>query len=176
MERRFEEIITRLSTTLKRITYKIKVRQAFFNEEDLFQEALLHLWQDYNRGKLSDKTDSYILQGCYYHLKNYIRKSKPRVLCVSMDEVSREEPDTPKGPLSLKDERAERFLEDLHNKFLVEAIRNNGLTRREKEVLSFVGEGLTTREIGRKLGVSHVMVVKLISRAKVKCRRHIDKI
>ena len=70
----FDVLMKRISPTLQRITQKLNGHFTFMDHEDLFQEALLHLWTDFQNGSLSDKTDSYVLQGCYYHLKNYIRK------------------------------------------------------------------------------------------------------
>ena len=40
----------------------------------------------------------------------------------------------------------------------------NRLNEREKNILSLYLKGLTTREIGRTLGVSHVMVIKVEKR------------
>ena len=51
---------------------------------------------------------------------------------------------------------------------------NNGLTPREKEVFILALEGLTVREIGDRLGVSHVRVVKLRANIKEKCIKHLD--
>jgi RNA polymerase sigma factor (sigma-70 family) len=44
------------------------------------------------------------------------------------------------------------------------------LDEREQEVLRLLMEGLTVREIGDRLGISHVMVVKLWRRMRDKCR------
>jgi len=38
---------------------------------------------------------------------------------------------------------------------------NNGFSKREKDVFGLLLEGYTVREAGGKLGISHVMVVKL---------------
>ena len=46
----FEALLKKISPTLKRITYKLNGHCAYFNNDDLFQEAVLHLWQDYNKG------------------------------------------------------------------------------------------------------------------------------
>ena len=100
----FEELVKRLSPTLKRITYRLNGHFTFFNDEDLFQEALVRLWQDFNAGKLDDKTDSYILQGCYFHLKNYIRKCKTRTKLISIEAIVDAESRNLKGALSLEDE------------------------------------------------------------------------
>ena len=70
----FEELTERISPKLKGIIYKIHRPSHSLSEDDLYQEAILQLWYDYQDGKLSDKTDSYILQGCYFYLKNYMRK------------------------------------------------------------------------------------------------------
>ncbi len=155
----FSEMVKRLSLTLKRIAYGLNRRPAFFNNEDLYQEALLRLWQDFQEGRLSDKTDSYILQGCYFHLKNYLRKAKINNVAVSMEAVINEE------GLSLEEvlspESAVSCQDQLEAKMLSEYVQNNGFTSQEKEVFSLSLEGLTTREIGRRLGVSHVRIVKV---------------
>ena len=70
----YPDLLKRLSPRLKGITHKLNGKFTFFNEEDLFQEAAVRLWQEFELGRLAGKTDSYILQGCYFHLKNYIRK------------------------------------------------------------------------------------------------------
>lgn len=171
----FEVLMKRVSPTLKRITYRLNGHYAFLNDEDLFQEALIHLWGGFKQGKLQDKTDSYILQGCHFHLKNYLRKTKPKARCVSLDSLADAEGGRnpgeglllePQDPLNIKDY--------LHDKLLADTIRNNGFTTREKDILSFCAEGLTTRQMGAKLGISHVRVVKLISKIRDKCRKYID--
>jgi len=170
----FEVLVKKLSPTLKRITYKLNGHFTFFNDEDLFQEALIHLLQDFRAGRLQDKTDSYILQGCYFHLKNYIRKSKARVNLLNLELVSKEEAGCLKDSLLLQDEASKYYLDNLNNRMLAETIQNNGLTTREKEILAFSSDGLTTREIGSRLGVSHVRVVKLMHRIREKCLKYRD--
>jgi RNA polymerase sigma factor (sigma-70 family) len=173
----FETLVEKISPTLKRITHKLDWHFTAFNEEDLRQEALLYLWQDFKVGKLSDKTDSYILQGCYFHLKNYIRTKKPRRTMLSLDALADEEAGAgSRQALYLQDERCNHYREDLHCKLLAETIRNNGLKQREKDALFLFAEGLTSREIGARLGISHVAVIKLMRKARQKCERYLDKI
>ncbi len=169
----FEQLVKKISPKLKGITHKLNGRFTFFNDDDLFQEALLHLWLDYESGKLGDKTDSYILQGCYFHLKNYIRIVQDKSRLVSIDApINEENPDLGCYESYLEDPKPCR--DDTSRKMLVEDILNDGLTKREKEVFSFYLEGLTTREIGEKLGVSHVRVVKLQKKIKIKCQKFRD--
>jgi len=168
----FEELVKRLSPKLKRITYKLNGHFSFFNDEDLYQEALIHLWQDFFAGKLNDKTDSYILQGCYFHLKNYIRKARDKANLVSLNAMIDEEGSNLEEILCL--ENPESCLVDLENKILIGQIQNNGLTQREKEIFCLSLEGLTIREIGKRLGISHVRVVKLQKRIQGKCKKYID--
>src|SRR3989338_8416537 len=94
----FEELVKKLTPRLKGITHRLNGRFTFFNDEDLFQEALINLWQDFRDGALDDKTDSYILQGCYFHLKNYIRMQKLRTPLVSLEVMAGNE-----EGMSLKD-------------------------------------------------------------------------
>ncbi len=169
----YEELVKKLSPKLKGITHKLNGRFTFFTDDDLFQEALLHLWVDYKGDKLSDKTDSYILQGCYFHLKNYIRIVQDKSRLVSIDApVNEKNPELGCYGSCLEDPKPYR--DGIANKILIEDILNDGLTEREKEVFSFYLKGLTTREIGEKLGVSHVRVVKLQNKIKIKCQKFRD--
>lgn len=171
----FESLLRKISPILRRITYKVNIRYSFFNEEDLYQEAVIHLWEDFHKGRLNNKTDSYILQGCYFYLKNYIRKNHKRVSILSMDEPVGEENLDFKERLFYKEERPKGYIENLNSRILAETIRNNGLLPREKKILFFYADGLTTREIGARLGISHVMVVKLMSKIREKCQKYLDK-
>lgn len=172
----FEELVKKVSPTLKRITYRLNGHFTYFNEQDLYQEALIHLWDDFQAGKLSDKTDSYILQGCYFHLKNYIRKAKDKYNHVSLETVVNgdEQGMCLEEKLSLYAEDTQSPIDYFHNKLLLETIRNNGFTPREKDIINFYALGLTTRKIGQRLGISHVMVVKVTAQIKEKCKKYIE--
>jgi RNA polymerase sigma-70 factor (ECF subfamily) len=153
----FEELIERISPKLKGITCKIHGSYNSLSEEDLYQEAVLQLWVDHKNGKLSGKTDSYVLQSCYFYLKNYIRtiqdKTSLRSVNIPIDE------DTVK---------LEEETPDFDS--LMEDIFKNELTRKEKEIVFFYLQGWTTREIGERLGISHVSIVKLEEKIREKCK------
>ncbi|MFA5116661.1 MAG: sigma-70 family RNA polymerase sigma factor [Candidatus Omnitrophota bacterium] len=165
----FEELVKKLSPTLKRITYKLNGHFTFFSDEDLFQEALIRLFEEFQEGKLEDKTDSYILQGCYFHLKNYIRKTRDNAQMVSLSSLINEE----------GSELEEMLPSDVNfphpasgqDRVLIGGLEDSGLTEREKRLISLCMEGFTVRQIGEKLGVSHVMVVRLRNDIRNKCRR-----
>jgi len=171
----FEELVKKLSPTLKRIAYRIKGNFTFFNVDDLYQEALLRLWQDYNRGRLFDKTDSYILQGCYFHMRNYIRLQKTRKNILSLDALISADSDLRvEGLFGLQENVTAGYLRQLDNRLIAETIQNNGLDSREKQILRFYAQGLTTRQIGERLGVSHVRIVKLTAVIREKCKKYLD--
>ncbi len=172
----FEKLSKRLSSKMKGIVYRLNHCFTFFNDEDLFQEALIHLWEDFTAGKLADKTDSYILQGCYFYLQNYIRTAKDKFVSFSLDISINEEKNNFVECMLLKDEKSNDYFEHLNRRLFVEVIRNNGLTDREKGLLLFFAEGLTVREIGKRVGVSHVRVLKMRDEIRRKCRKYLDKI
>jgi RNA polymerase sigma factor (sigma-70 family) len=173
----FEELSRKFSPTIKRITYKLNGRYRSFDHDDLYQEAILHLWNAFRQDKLADKTDSYILQGCYFHLKNYIRKINERLSVLSLESLlADEDGPTLEERLPLSSYGEDNIRESLNNKLLVEAIQNNGFDRREKKILMFFKDGLTTRDIGKRLGISHVSVVKMMAKIRVKSRAYVDKI
>jgi RNA polymerase sigma factor (sigma-70 family) len=170
----YEKLLDKLSLVLKRITYKLSRQFLSFSAQDLFQEASLHLWQDFIEGKLNDKTDSYILQGCYFYLKNYIRKENLRYKLLSLEEACAGE--GANLEYFLEDEKAAGFFDSLNAKMVAENIRSNGLTSREKDILFLYADGLTTRDIGRRLGLSHVSIVKAMGKIREKCKKHVDEI
>lgn len=148
----FENIIQRVSPKLKSIARNLNGRHSFIDEEDLFQEALIYLWNNSSAGKWNDKTDSYILQGCYFYLKNYLRKTEDKFKQVSLHDLTDEEA----GLFS-----DARLINGMESSEVEEMLQGGGLTKREKQVLAFLSEGLTVRAIGKKIGVSHVMIIKI---------------
>lgn len=172
----FEELHQKLSPTIKRIAWRLNGHYRSFNHDDLYQEATIHLWSNFLKGKLSDKTDSYILQGCYFHLKNYIRKVNERSNVISIDAALSANVEATIDDVLGKYWSSDDCRFDLHNKFLAQSIQNNGFNPKEKKLLTYLSQGLTTRDIGKRLGVSHVSVVKVIKKMRVKSQKHLDKI
>ncbi len=170
----YETLIAKLTPKLRRICAKAHIRYGYFGADDLYQEALVHLWQAFDAGQLADKTDSYILQGCYFHLKNYLRTHYDRARLVYWEQSPKDEGSEGECPAVLEIEDPLRMREVVHCDLLIERIRNNGLTVREKEVFNLALEGLTVREIGARMGVSHVRVVKLAKAMRRKCLGHMD--
>lgn len=156
MKEDFENLIRKFSPTLRRITHKLNGHFTFFDEDDLFQEALEHLWIHYNGDKLRDKTDSYVLQGCYFHLKNYIRGALDKAKLVSLQKMSEESGDKLESFLG----REDRSIQDSAENSVIEE-KSKLMSRRETIVLKLSMAGLTAREIGARLGISHVMVLKV---------------
>ena len=170
----FEGLVNKLSPTIKRIAYKLNGHFTFMNHDDLYQEALLHLWMDFQTGRLSDKTDSYILQGCYFHLKNYIRTVQDKASLSSLEALVNDEGISLEETLQVCDPR--EYFTRLDSKLTVEDMSCDCLTKKEKKIMSLCMAGLTVREIGAKIGVSHVRVIKLKSRIRERLGRFQDKI
>ncbi|MCX5678181.1 MAG: sigma-70 family RNA polymerase sigma factor [Candidatus Omnitrophica bacterium] len=166
MYKNFEDMLKRLSPRLRGIAHRLNGRFTFFNDDDLFQEALAHLWVTFANGSLSGKTDSYILQGCYFYLKNYIRTAVDKAAFTSFNEFS-ENDDT--SLENLIPDNSQNIAKDVDERLLRESAGEN-MDAREREVLELSYDGLTVREIGKRLNISHVMVVKIRSRLKSKIR------
>ncbi len=166
----FEQLVKKFSPKLKGIAHKLNGRFTFFNDEDLYQEALIHLWSDFCANKLFGKTDSYILQGCYFYLKNYIRKAQDKRKLTSLDALVNEDGTDLEDLLPASE--PDTYYDYLNSKIFVEKMRNNGLNSKEKMFLSLSLEGLTYREIGSRMGISHVGVIKV----KNKIRARYEKI
>jgi RNA polymerase sigma factor (sigma-70 family) len=164
----YESLVTRISPILRRIARKLDGRFSFIDDADLYQEALVHLWKHYTEGRLADKTDSYIIQGCYFHLKNVIRKIHDDGRFISLSSVNEEDGALLEEVLLPKDMNSFDYIE---GRMQVEAVEACGMTERERHVLESCMEGMTTREIGRKMGISHVSVVKIRNKIKMKYQR-----
>jgi RNA polymerase sigma factor (sigma-70 family) len=167
MRERFQDMSDRLSPTMRRIAHRMNGHHTYFGDDDLYQEAIANLWVLYNKGDLDEKTDSYILQGCYFHLKNYLRKHLDRIRAISLDR----DPDG--GGIPDKDAPAAAswiLYNDNEPDAMVRDTALGRLDEREKEIVRLSAEGLTVREIGSRLGISHVMVVKMRKKIRIKCR------
>lgn len=161
---RFEMLLKKLDPQLKAIARKVSRNDCYFNVEDLYQEEVVHLWEEYVCGTIFDKTESYILQGCYFFLKNFIRTHHHKIdqCCTSTDWTKESASDIDE----IKDEG--HFVESLETGGLKEKVKEL-LTPREWAVLLGLAEGLTRRQIGGQLGVSHVMVLKIEKHLREKC-------
>jgi RNA polymerase sigma factor (sigma-70 family) len=95
---------------------------------------------------------------------------------ISLDRIINEDGAYLEEVLFLRNGGSINLVDRLDAKILSETIHNNGLTLREKKILSLYAEGLTTREIGEMFGVSHVRVVKIMARIRGKCRRYLDSV
>lgn len=156
----------KLSPKIKAIAHKLDGRYTVLSDDDLYQEAVCNLWL--RQEALRDKTDSYILQNCYFLMKNYIRT---RHKALDRHSYSLDAPINPDAPsladtIILDDPRKSRSFGGYAD-FLTTIMALLG--ERERTVLAYLCEGLTTRQIGEKLGISHVMVTKITAKIRGKC-------
>lgn len=141
---------TRLHNIVERLAGNAALRG------DLMQEALIHLW-GLEQGRPGQSLHWY-LRGCRYHLKNFLRRGR------SVDSIKRH-----RAQISNAD-RAENSSDLLHSrqadggfwdevsvKDLI-AVVSKSLKRAEKDTLVCLAEGLSAREIAKRLRVSHTLV------------------
>lgn len=159
-EDKFKELADKFRPALKRLSAKNRFL-GFIDKEDLYQEGLISLWNSFKEGRLENRTSSYIVRGCYFHIQNYIRTHKVRNNILSLEEpiaFGEEE------RFCLKDiigDENQNVLAQLNCRLIADDIMNNGLTKREKDVFKLLYTGINLRQIAKKLGISHVRVVKL---------------
>lgn len=126
--------------------------------EDLLQEAMVHLWLTQTRRP--DQTRSWYLQSCRFHLQHYLNSGR------SIDSGKRWRHQMPMTDHS-EDEEAAAEPGDSGNSVVnsvsvreIMALLSSELTRQERAVLDCLADGLGLREIGRKLKLSHTMVIR----------------
>ncbi len=152
----FRILLEQITPSLKYLARKHLLR-GFYSEEDLYQEMCLYLWQHYANGLPIGINKAYVIKGCEFHIQNFLRKGRPKVILSSLDKLI-----SPGGQTLgdiLEDKKAD-FRQEVGSRLTVDEIKNIGLTDREKSVLSYLLKGHTVREIGKTLGVSHVSVLK----------------
>lgn len=153
----FETLYKRISPRLKRIAQSRNGHGFFIGKEDLYQEMCIYLWNNFKDGVPAGINDAYIIRGCEFHILNYLRKEKEKAIIFSLEEPVNDNGDTLKDILPNRNEPLDKHAD---KKMVFDYIKNNGFSKQEKEVFSLLSAGYTTREIGKKLGISHVMVVK----------------
>ncbi|MCM8807699.1 MAG: sigma-70 family RNA polymerase sigma factor [Candidatus Omnitrophica bacterium] len=149
------ELIKKLKSKLEHMVKGLKNGGDGFDIDDCLQEIYLYLWIEWNNGNIKGKNESYILKGCYYHLKNFLRKNK------SLKFISLEEMMENNSLFDVPNNSQNSYLIDFEKMY-------NILNEREKKVVNFIMAGYTIREIGKNLGISHVMVLKIIKKIRSK--------
>ncbi|MFA5363482.1 MAG: sigma-70 family RNA polymerase sigma factor [Candidatus Omnitrophota bacterium] len=163
----FDELFTRVSPKIKRIARRYNRWGTACNYEDLYQEMSVYLWGKFKTGVPEGINESYIVKGCRFHILNYLRKTRENVVIFPLEERLSDEKDSLRELLpDYREPLDERIDEDL----IVEHILNNGFSPQEKQVFAFMMKGYTVREIGGKMGISHVMVIKISKKMRDKCR------
>ena len=126
--------------------------------DDLLQEAMVHLWLTESRRP--DQTRSWYLQSCRFHLQHYLSCGR------SIDSAKRW-----RDQLPLEDHTEEDHVPtqggDGENSILtsvsareIMSLLAPQLSVQERAVLDCLADGWGPREIGRKLGLSHTMVIR----------------
>lgn len=167
----FKILLEKITPSLKYIARKHMPR-GFYSEDDLYQEMCLYLWQHYAHGLPIGINEAYAIKGCEFHILNYLRKVREKIVKKSLEEEINENGDTLKDILASREEPLDNYID---KKLTIDYIMNNGFSKREKEVFSLLIKGYTVREAGRVLGISHVMVVKLKASLVKKYQRDIKK-
>ena len=128
---KFEELVKKFSPKIKRLANRTFIPSKVINKDDLYQEMLSHLWERWRKGELGDKTDSYIIGSCYFHIKNYLRRFKEKTKLISLNEPLGEE------GLSLEElipSQTPLFEEKVDDILFIRKMKKKELNRREKEV------------------------------------------
>ncbi|OIP38755.1 hypothetical protein AUJ95_06375 [Candidatus Desantisbacteria bacterium CG2_30_40_21] len=154
----FGELVKRFSPYLKRLSNKVIIPSRAIGQDDLYQEMLYHLWERWKQGEFEDKNDGYIRGSCYFHLKNYLRRYTEKVNLISLDEPFGEEGTTIKDIIP---DHAAPFDVRVDDALFIQQMKAKELTRREKDVIELLAQGDTLRDIGKRLGISHVRVLKI---------------
>ena len=157
----FNTLFTRISPRLKRIARNRNSCGFFIDQDDLYQEMCVYLWDNFKDGVPAGINNTYIIRGCEFYISNYLRKKREKVVILSLNKP------IDKNGGSLENILAETNValdKSVVNEITIDQIKKNGLTKREKEVFALLLKGYTAREAGKELGISHVMVIKFKQR------------
>lgn len=116
----FRILLEKITPALRYVARK-HLLDGFYDEEDLFQEMCLYLWQHYGNGLPIGINESYAIKGCEFHIQNFLRKGRQKVMLSSLDELI-----SPEG-LTLGDileDKKETFSSRVENKLTVDEIKS----------------------------------------------------
>jgi len=126
--------------------------------DDLLQEALVHVWLI--EGRRPGQTRSWYLQSCKFHLRHYLDSGR------SIDSPKRRAGQLPPaddmdgyGELLDQIDSGDSVFGCVSARDIFSLLSRH-LLPPEKAVLDCLAEGLGAREIGRKLKVSHTLVIQ----------------
>ena len=153
----FEELLERIAPHMRRLASRTAVDPRTADEEDLFQEMAVHLWERWRKGALAGKSDAYIVRGCWFHLLNFLRRLRAREEMVSLESLGEEAWRCGAWMSS----RSFPSDEEVETAVLQRMADEVGLTERERMVAELLLQGYTLREVAQKLGVSHVRVLRI---------------
>ncbi len=154
----FTELVNKFSPYLKRLSNKVTIFSQIIGRDDLYQEMLYRLWEGWLRGEFEGKNDAYIRGGCYFHLKNYLRRYTEHVKLISLNEPLGAEGTTLEDIIPAQTTPFDVRVDDA---LFIQQMKDKELTRREQEVSELLAQGYTLRDIGKKLNISHVRVLKI---------------
>jgi len=157
----FEELYKKITPILKRIARRHRTQCLFTDDNDLYQEMCVYLWNNYKNGMPENVNESYIIKGCEFHILNYLRKNRDNVTLISMEKPLGDSRDTIEDIIA---DTAMPVDELVDKKIIKDEIRNNGFSEKEKEAFFLLAEGMTAREAGKRMHISHVMVLKYKNR------------
>jgi len=126
--------------------------------EDLLQEAMIHLWLTETRRP--GQTRSWYLQSCRFHLQHYLNCGR------SIDSAKRWRDQLPLNEHSDDEETSSEEMDSGNSVVTCVSAREimamlaPHLSNLEQAVLDCLADGLGAREIGRKLKLSHTMVIR----------------
>ena len=122
-------------------------------EEDLIQEAIIHLWL--RETEKPGQTQSWYIQSCRLHLQNVLRRGR------SVDGRRRRQIGDPPIEIEPQEDLEARVDNTLFSFICARdlvAELSKWLTPTEKQILSLSHEGLSLREIGGRLDLSHTSI------------------
>ena len=128
-------------------------------QEDLMQEGIIHLWLLEERKP--GQSRSWYLQSCQFHLRHYLDQGR------SIDSWKRQEHaislfveiDSNEPECCLPDNATTTAMSEINAQDMLFLLCKR-LTLSQQVVLAHFMDGLSSREIGLKLGVSHNAVIK----------------
>jgi len=124
-------------------------------EEDLIQEAIIHLWL--REREKPGQSRSWYIQSCRLHLQNFLRRGR------SVDDGKRRHVAGPPIAVEPQEDLEARVDDTLLSLVCARdlvAELSKWLTPVEKQILSLAHDGLSSREIGERLDLSHTSILR----------------